>query len=145
MALFNRIIVILLLFFTSNVSAMWVKLSDCDLIDKSVVIVLAEFTGSTRIKLSKNTQPIELGVLQISQVFKGDNRLDTVLIEQPNPSAPRSSDDIFFTKGQKGIWFLTEGKNTISGIYSANGYQRYWPENKIQNLNKLLGDCSNPD
>ena len=124
---------------------MWVEISDCELIDKSVIIVQAEFTGTTTIKLSKDIQPIAPGVLQIKRLFKGNNMLDIVLIEQPNPTDPRSSSDIFFTKGQKGIWFLTEGKRSNSGIYSANDYQRYWPEDKIQKLNNLLSNCPSQD
>ncbi len=145
MTVFNRFFATALLLFTSNISAMWVEISDCKLIDQSVIIVEAEFTGTTRIKLSKNTQSIEPGILQIKQVFKGNNMLDNVLVEQPMPKDPRSSIDIFFTRGQKGIWFLTKGKTSNSGIYSANDYQRYWPEDKLQKLNNLLSNCPDQD
>ncbi len=137
----NRLITIILLVYSAGVHPMWVKMDDCELIDKSALIVEAEFLETENLKQPANKRPIHFGILQISNVYKGSKKLATAKLAQPNPSRPISSVDIFYTRGQRGIWFLTTGKNTFDGIYYANTPQRYWPLEKKPFLTRLLENC----
>lgn len=123
----------------SNVQAMWVRMTDCELINKSVLIVEAEFKGKTVIQLPMSLLTAEPGVLAVSNYIKGYSKKADLLIDQPKP--PISSSDIFFNKGQKGIWFLTEGKNTNVGIYYANHPQRFRPLEDIKSIHNLINSC----
>ena len=121
---------------------MWVKMIDCELIDKSVIIVQAEFLGTESMKLSSGALPVSYGILNVNRVFKGDKHILLVQVQQPNPLKPISSSDIHFTKGQKGIWFLSAEKALVKGVYYANDPQRFWVEGEVDKLNKLLDRCS---
>jgi len=143
--IFKRLYLLAFIFsaFTTNAQAMWVKMSDCELINNSVLIVQAEFAGKARVQLSNNLTPAEPGILKVSKVFKGKVELADILIDQPKSSSGViSSSDIIYKKGQKGVWFLAEGKDTDSGIYYANNPQRFWAIQKSRSVPDLINSCN---
>ena len=139
--IFKRLFLLAFIFpaFTTNVQAMWAKMSDCELINNSVLIVQAEFVGKAKVQLSNYLTPTEAGVLKVSKVFKGKVELADILIDQPKSSSGViSSSDIIYKKGQKGVWFLAEGKDTDSGIYYANNPQLFWEIQKSKSFPDLI-------
>jgi len=117
-------------------------MTECELINQSILIVQAEFIGTTELHLSDNNMVINPGVLRITERYKGDNTPNVILVDQPKVSGLVSSSDLFFKQGQTGIWFLTKGVHSASDIYYANNPQRFWQENKSSELKKLLTTCS---
>ncbi len=101
--------------------AMWLAISDAQLVKNSPVIVKATYVGETNITV--NNKRLYLGVLNIEKTFKGSIK-NIVLIHVPEKSnrAPRS-DEINFNIGQKGLWFLQKSKQ--DGIYNANTPQSF--------------------
>ena len=124
--------------FSFSAVAMWAKMTDQELIGNSSLIVSAKLIGITEITPSKNGHPLRLGVLQITRTFKGDKDLSVVFIKLPKPSNPISSTDIFYSKGDKGIWFLRRDRHGMSGIYYADNPQRLWTEDRTERLILLL-------
>lgn len=122
------LIVTLILFIGfQNANAMWVKLSDTELVEKSDVIITAELIGQTQITISQSKNVV--GVLKIGEVLKGAEGLTIILLALPSTEGPRSSTDIFYENGQNGLWFLRERKiRGDAGIYLADQPQRFVSE-----------------
>ncbi len=104
---------------------MWARLTDAELIAKSDVIVMAELIGQTRVTLPPAQAPVSLGVLQVEEVLKGDPHRSLLLLVLPSPKGPQSSSDIFYRKGQRGLWFLRPRKAGAVGLYLADHPQRF--------------------
>ncbi|WP_147373832.1 hypothetical protein [Massilia cavernae] len=128
-----KLIAALILFaacmFTGDVSAMWARLSDVELVDQSDIIVSATLVRAERRAMPGSAVSREIGVLQIRQVLKGPAKLGEVHIALPSGDSPLSSSDIRYTTGQKGLWFLRPhplGSDRV--IYDAGHPQRFLPE-----------------
>ncbi len=125
-------------FFSFNATAMWMKMTDPELIERSSLIVSAKLIGITEITPSRNNDSLRLGVLQITKTFKGDENLSVVLIKLPKQSGLLSSMDIAYSKGEEGIWFLRLDRKGLSGIYYADSPQRLWSNDQAERLMLLL-------
>jgi hypothetical protein len=124
-------------------NAMWVKLSDTELVEKSDVIITAELTGQTQVDI--NQAKFVVGVLKVEEVLKGDKGQTVILLALPSAEGPRSSTDIFYKDGQKGLWFLREQKaESGTGIYLADQPQRFVSEKhavaQIEIIRNILKD-----
>lgn len=125
----------------ASVQAMWVRLTDAELVENTQLIVMATYIGRTEVNLEMGGRVIYLGVLDVDDTLKG-NRQEVVLIKLNRPEGiPYKSDDIFFRPGQKGLWFLRKHSQQ-TGIYLIDNPQRFVPEKKldsrIDSLLKLL-------
>jgi len=126
----------------STAYAIWAKkLSDTELIEQSDLIIAAELLGQTQVMI--NQVKLVLGVLKVEEVLKGDKNQTVLLLALPSPEGPRKSDDIFYKKGQKGLWFLHERKaKGEAGIYLADGPQRFLPmkqaADRIKAIRKIM-------
>lgn len=107
--------------------AMWVKLSDAELIDGSDIIVSAELIGQTQFRVAPDQPKLTVGVLRVDEVLKGDAGISVALLVLPSPNAPRSSTDLVYRKGQKGLWFLHVRDQKDSGLHRADHPQRFVP------------------
>ncbi|MBZ0107959.1 MAG: hypothetical protein K8F52_04770 [Candidatus Scalindua rubra] len=108
----------------ATVNAMWVKLSDEELTKQSDVIITAELIGEVPIMI--NHDKIVIGVLKVEDVLKGDRDQTALLLALPSSKGVYMSEDIFYKKGQKGLWFLRERKaKGEEGIYLADHPQRF--------------------
>ena len=108
-------------------NAMWVKLSDTELVEKSDVIITAELIGQTQVDI--NQAKFVVGVLKVEEVLKGDKDQTIIMLALPSAEGPHSSTDIFYKDGQKGLWFLRKRKvKEESGIYLADHPQRFVSE-----------------
>ena len=126
-----------------SANAMWVKLSDTELVEKSDVIITAELIGQTQVDI--NQAKFVVGVLKVEEVLKGDKDLAVILLALPSAEGPRSSTDIFYKDGQKGLWLLRERKvKGESGIYLADHPQRFVSEKhavaQIELIRNILKD-----
>ena len=120
--------------------AMWVRMTDADLVENSQLIVVATYTGRAEVTLDEDGKVIYRGVLDVDDTLKGD-RQDVVYIMLSLPEGiPHKSDDMYFLAGQKGLWFLRRDSQH-TGVYLIDNPQRFVPErasNRIDSLIKLL-------
>jgi len=141
-------LLILLLLITTKASALWIKMDDCELINKSPIIVKAEFREGNLTELGDAPAHVGMGTLIVEHIYKGDIKLRTILIKQPKPNGPRKSTDITFEQGQSGIWYLAQSPYG-SHIYSAGQPQRYktWSSEEESKLRSQFCRCkaSGPD
>jgi len=129
--------------FIASAHAMWVGMSDAELVKSSELIVTGSFIGNTSVYITADNKNLNLGVLKVENTFKGQ-KSDIVLIRLPyqhRPGSPQKSDDLFYKAGQSGLWFLKADSHN-KGIYLADHPQRFVPamqlESKLQAIDKLL-------
>ncbi len=124
---------------SGNVQAMWVGLSQAELVENSELIVKATYIGESSVSLSSNAdaKTINFGVLKVSEVLKGD-AVSVVLLRVPDSkSMLKRSDEIFFKPGQTGLWFLHRDK-TYEGVYLADHPNRFSNKENTEKVRKLL-------
>lgn len=135
------LLVLALLFFAltsaGNAQAMWVRMTDAELVESSQLIVVATYTGRAEVTFEEGGEVIYRGVLVVDDTLKGD-RQDVVHILLSLPEGiPHKSDDIYFHKGQKGLWFLRkDGQHT--GIYLIDNPQRFIPARASGRIDSLI-------
>jgi hypothetical protein len=137
--LFRTSLIIASLFFTHSANALWVRVSDCELINSSNLIISGKFLGKTKLTTNRPAQVVEAGTIRVMETFKG-SEIERIFIKQPLPSDPISSSDIVFHKDQTGIWF-SNTRNFSNGIYSISHPQQFWPQNKVSEIRKLIETC----
>lgn len=119
--------------------AMWAKYTDAQLVQSSELIVIGEMIGQTQVTLTKEIK-LNIGVLQVKEVLKGDKqKTSVVFLQLPTSGKMRSSTDISYKKGQKGLWFLRSRPET-KGIYLADHPQRFISmeaQQQIRNFRQL--------
>lgn len=95
------------------------RFGDTELVDHSDLVVSA-----TLVRIER-----QAGILDIHQVLKGAGHPRVVRIALPSGGMPRSSSDIHYSVGQKGLWFLraTSGADG-KPLYRADLPQRFLPE-----------------
>lgn len=114
----------IILVVTMNTSyADWATITPEQLQQQSDLIVVGEMIGETTLQDSENKTPVRLGVIQVSETLKG-NPTEIVLLKMPayGPGIVRSSTDVNFTKGQRGLWYLQAGEH---GYYFASRPDRF--------------------
>jgi hypothetical protein len=120
--------------------AMFAKYTDADLVQASALIVTGKLLGHTQLTLNQGQIKLNLGVVQVNDVLKGNPEKTLILLELPAADAPRSSSDLTYQTGQTGLWFLQPRTPTDDGIYRANHPQRFLSAattDRIQSFRKL--------
>ena len=125
--------------FAFETSAMWVRLTDSELVQQSDAIVIGEIIGQTELVLAQPAIKLTLAVIRVAEVLKGDSRATVVLLELPSGGL-RSSSDITYRRGQSGIWFLRLRSKTERGVYLADHPQRFQTIDQAAPLIKMLRD-----
>lgn len=121
-------------------AAMWARLTDSELVQQSDAIVIGEVIGHTDLVLSQPATRMTLAVVRVDEVLKGDRNATVVLLEAPPGGQLRSSSDILYRNGQKGVWFLRLRSKTDSGVYRADHPQRFQAVDEAAVLIKMLRD-----
>jgi len=123
--------ILLLALLSTNAYAMWVGMSDAQLIKQSNLVVKATYIGATTLTLNK--KKYHLGALSIEGTLKGDMQ-DVVFIRLSSrpKGSPKRSDEISFKPGQQGVWFL-EKIIEQEGIYEINRPDRFIPAEQLKN------------
>lgn len=122
---------------------MWARLSDDELIASSDLIVQGEWLGETQVALDGAARTQGVGVIAVSEVIKGKRELGFVLVQRPGAGAPRSSSDLDFERGQRGLWLLRAKPGGAQGVYLVDTPQRFVSESgdgeRIAVLKRLIG------
>ncbi len=132
--------VIVLLFVSTPASAMWLRLSDQELIKTSAAIVNARLVSEEERRVGQAVSVIRLGRLRVKHQYKGDGQ-EYFLILLPDKNAPITSIDTLYRVGQQGIWFLRPHPS-LSEIYLADGPGRFWPLEKEAKLQSLMSSLT---
>jgi len=105
------------------------RYSDAELIERSEVVVVAEFLGQTQMTPAPGRSPVTYGILKVQEVLKGavPASRNLLLIEQSSPGGLISSSDIAYRAGQTGLWFLRVRNAGDVGPYLADHPQRFVP------------------
>lgn len=123
-------------------SAMWARMTDSELIQRSDLIVVGEWIGEAQIAIPAQQLKLDVGVVAVKEVLKGDKRQTVALVAVPGRERLVSSSDIVYRQGQRGMWFLRLRSAGEAGIYLADDPQRFLPDDKaakeIEAFRKLL-------
>jgi hypothetical protein len=105
------------------------RFGDPELVDHSDLIVSATLVRIERQAEPGSASPGETGLLEVRRVLKGAGQPRSVRLVLSPPGALRSSSDISYTVGQKGLWFLraTPGVDGTP-LYRADHPQRFLRE-----------------
>jgi hypothetical protein len=123
----------LLLFATCMLAgAAWAssaRFGDPELVEHSDLIVSATLVRIERQAGPGSSSPAETGILDVRHVLKGAGHPRVVRLVLSPAGALRSSSDIHYSVGQKGLWFLraTPGADGTA-LYRADHPQRFLPE-----------------
>lgn len=128
------------IFIAGGVNAMWAGLSDEELVRSADLIVLAEWRET--IAQSGSAVPAtRTGSLVVSEVLKGAGSPVTVRVAQPASDGPRSSSDLVFRPGDRGLWLLRKQPGS-KDLYLIDHPQRFIPaaggEVQIRRIKELL-------
>jgi hypothetical protein len=128
-------------FFVCNISfAMWAALSDDELILSSDLIVMGEWQGQTAVSAASIPE-MTMAVIAISEVWKGAGDPVFALIALPSGKIPRSSSDLVFRRGDRGLWLLRLRPGG-QGLYLVDHPQRFVPaasgDARIRQLRQLV-------
>jgi hypothetical protein len=124
---------------TGQGHAMWTKASDDELVKSSALIVEATYTGQSAFSADAGASRMTLGVLRVQKVLRGDPATELVFIRVPTIGLLRKSDDIVFTSGQQGLWFL-RADSAYPGLYLADHPQRFVPDAQASEKVRLIQD-----
>ena len=114
--------------FAREACAVWVRMSDAELVAQSDLIVSATLARIER----QGARAI--GVLEVHEVLKGGGKPAVVHLALHGGSTLRSSSDIPYSPGQQGLWFLRalplEGAS--GPLYRADHPQRFLRDEEAQ-------------
>jgi hypothetical protein len=125
--LMNKAAIVLLLscMTIGSAGAMFVGLSDSELVEQSDLIVVGELIGRARIG-APGGRVMLLGVIKVDETLKGDRDLTVVFIALPDRRL-MSSSDVPYSDGQRGLWYLYLRDVEEEGIFLADHPQRFMP------------------
>ncbi len=104
---------------------MWAQMSDEELVASSELIVLGEWLGQTQVALEGSKSGEGVGVVAVTEVLKGSREPGFALVQRPTTGSLRSSSELNFERGQKGLWLLRAKGGATQGIYLADHPQRF--------------------
>ena len=112
-------------------------LSPEDLAKQSELIVVGEFLGRDRVQTAASAGPVDIGVVKIQSVLKGDSKLTVAFLALPplRPNGLVASADIVLKVGQSGLWYL---KRRQEGLYVVDYPNRFVPMPEAQARIKAL-------
>ena len=112
---------------TWSAEAMFVQLSEEELIEQSEFIVVGELIGRATVNLEPSRAPLVLGVIRVEEALKGEPGVTLLLLALPGRGLPGLSTDLQYPDGQRGLWFLRLRNPGEQGIYAADHPQRFLP------------------
>jgi hypothetical protein len=122
---------------------MWAAMSDEELLRVTDLAVFGRWVGQTSaLKVGGQSPTHDIGAIEVDEVLKGPQGLTLALVAAPAMQGPRSSTDILFRRGARGLWLLRKRSGPESGLYLADHPQRFVAESgnaqRIAALRKLL-------
>ena len=119
------LVVVFALLLPRSGTAMWAQMSDAELVASSDLIVVGEWLGQTEVVLQAGATPQAIGVVAVSETLKGTATAGFALVQRPAATAPRSSSDLDFERGQKGLWLLRAKPGGTKAVFLADHPQRF--------------------
>lgn len=121
--------------------AMFAQIDDDELVRTSELIALGEWVGQSPITQGGKTLPRDIGVIALAEVLKGPPAT-VALVAAPPTHGPRSSADIAYRRGDKGLWLLRRYPGGPIDLYAADHPLRFVAASaaaRIAELRKRLG------
>ncbi len=116
-----------------QVQAMWVRMSDADLIRSSQLIVVGEWIGQAPLHAAPDRATALVAVIAVHQVLKGPPATAVAFVTAGSAGRPVSGSDLRFERGDRGIWFLRAlDPGDAEGLFAVDHPQRFLrdaPEN----------------
>lgn len=123
---------------------MWISGSDEELVSSSELILTGTYLGQTEVRFVSEGQLQNVGVLHVSEVIKGSADISVVLLKVPSQQGLlRRSDQISFTPGQQGLWFLRPLPGS-RGVFLADHPDRFIPEQEVAEKMKMIQRLISP-
>jgi len=130
---------------TGSSMAMWARLSDAELFDRSDLIVTGTLIGQTRVRIG--TADLAVGVIDVKETFKGEPT-EIALLVLPTKGQPVASDALPRATGDSGLWYLRLRTTAENGLYVADHPQRFVPaaeaEQAVKDLRKRREGAQRP-
>lgn len=105
--------------------AMWAQMSDAELVQHSDLVVIGEWVGQSSVTLPGEAGPLELGGIAVAEVLKGPAGQTLALVVTTRADTPRSSTDLIYRRGDRGLWLLRRQPGGRAGLYLADHPQRF--------------------
>jgi len=99
--------------------------------------VRGELAALKRLEATAESPPLWVGTIRVESVLKGPAALGVALLALPSPAGPRSSTDLGYREGQRGLWFLRVRHPEGSGLYLADHPQLFVPQSKADRIREL--------
>ena len=113
--------------------AMWARMTEAELLQKSEWVVVGAWVGQAPAPSSERAAG-EIGVIAVSEVLKGRRDASVAFVKLVGSKQPISSSDLRFQRGDRGVWFLRlSAGNEPLGPYVVDHPQRFLrdaPENE---------------
>jgi len=104
--------------------AMWEAWTDAELLRRSDLVVIGEWQGVAALNLPAPTGALALGAISVAEVLKGARGQTVVLVVQPGAGSLRSSSDLVYRRGDRGLWLL-RARPGGDGLYLVDHPQRF--------------------
>ena len=122
----TRILILSLCVIAGVAEAMFVKLSQSELLEQSDLIVVGELVGRESIDVAGSEAPLMLGVIRVAETLRGAPGKSVVFIALPGQKFALST-DLMHRDGQRGLWYLRLRNPDDQGLYAADHPQRFVP------------------
>lgn len=123
--------------FAGEVGAMWARMSLEQLVQQSDLVVVGEL-------VAVNPEPggrFDIGRIRVDEVIMGQKGVAEVALAVPaRAGGLRSSEEISYNPGRRGLWFLRRqsGTGAQSGVYLADHPQRLQPIENVSEVRAYL-------
>ena len=119
----------------SEVRALWVKLSLEELVERSDLVVI----GTLADVRAQSHARFDVGTMRIEEVLVGRKDLTEASLMIPaGAGGIRSSTDIFYSPGERGLWFLRRQQEGQEELYLADHPQRLQPIENVESVRAYL-------
>ncbi len=120
---------------SGTVESCFKMITDEKLVEQSDIIVTGEITEVAQ--GGKGRADKSIATIKVNSVLKGEKDLKTVKLAYPSENrSMRRSTDIFYKKGQKGIWLLK--KAVDKDYYVARYPGRFKPIDKLDAIKAII-------
>lgn len=123
------VIALIVCILIGSAEAMFVKLSEEELVEQSGLIVVGELIGRSQVSLATQERPQLLGVIRVEEVLKGARATSVAFLALPGGKIMVST-DLSYTDGQRGLWYLRLRDANVEGVYVADHPQKFVPIEK---------------
>jgi hypothetical protein len=109
---------------TTVMSGDWAYLTPDEMAAQSALIVIGRLVGHEQVRWTDAAPPMNVGVIAVEEVLKGEPGQRVALIELP-PTRPKglfSSSDVRLADGAHGLWYL---RRRAEGLYQIDRPDRF--------------------